>query len=348
MTMRLLSRLALSFFMLLLSLSTQALNAPIGIINGSPSAATSNTWQVALTTNNRLLKTYQFCGASLIGDKWVLTAAHCLDTLSKHDIFYATVGISNLDDPSTGQVILVKNFYTHPDFDSETFDNDIALIELDHAVNFSQCQDYCSIIALASEGTVAALTEKKVTISGWGKVTIDSYNQPTGSTPSQLNTAQLDIIPCVGAPSLLYSEDVTSNMFCAAALGWSKDSCQGDSGGPLSYMNKQTPELLGVISFGFGGCATPYYPGVYTKVENYLSWLTLMGFAPKSTLVEPANTPTITQQSQAANSTPSPSQPSSSDSASGGSTSLTMFTFLILLGMWRKNTQRSRYLPKAM
>ena len=46
------------------------------------------------------------------------------------------------------------------------------------------------------------------------------------------------------------------------------DSCQGDSGGPLSCNGK----LTGIVSFGIG-CGRPMYPGIYTKVEMYASWI---------------------------------------------------------------------------
>ena len=49
---------------------------------------------------------------------------------------------------------------------------------------------------------------------------------------------------------------------------------QGDSGGPL--MCQVEPLLpwmqVGVVSFG-QGCARKHFPGVYARVESYISWI---------------------------------------------------------------------------
>lgn len=50
------------------------------------------------------------------------------------------------------------------------------------------------------------------------------------------------------------------------------DTCRGDSGGPFTRVEK-TVELWGVTSGGNVRCGTKNFPGIYTKVVDYLHWI---------------------------------------------------------------------------
>ena len=66
---------------------------------------------------------------------------------------------------------------------------------------------------------------------------------------------------------------ITDSMICAGYPGeGGKDSCQGDSGGPLVCNKDGKAIIAGVVSFG-RACASPDYPGVYSRTTHVLDWI---------------------------------------------------------------------------
>ncbi|XP_061221410.1 trypsin I-P38-like [Neopsephotus bourkii] len=216
------------------------------IVGGYTCAANSVPFQVSLNDG------YHFCGGSLINSQWVVSAAHCYKYsmqvhLGKHNLA--------LKEP-TQQVIRVSKIILHAGFNSNTLDNDIMLIKL---ATPAQLNAAVQTVALPTS-CVTAGTE--CLISGWGNT------RSSGS-------AYPDTLQCLKAPVLsssacsrAYPGEITNNMICVGFLEGGKDSCDDDSGGPV-VCNGQ---LQGIVSWGVG-CAQKGYPGVYTKVCNYVSWI---------------------------------------------------------------------------
>ncbi|MDP3972541.1 MAG: serine protease, partial [Candidatus Nanopelagicales bacterium] len=59
---------------------------------------------------------------------------------------------------------------------------------------------------------------------------------------------------------------------CAGLPGGGVDACQGDSGGPLTASLGGETRLVGIVSEGIG-CAEAAFPGLYTRVSSFATWV---------------------------------------------------------------------------
>ncbi|XP_069835937.1 trypsin-like [Dendropsophus ebraccatus] len=216
------------------------------IVGGYTCAVNSVPYQVSLNAG------YHFCGGSLINDQWVVSAAHCY--MSRIEVRLGEHDIEVLE--GTEQFISSEKIIRHPKYNSYLLDHDIMLIKLSQPIALN------SRIQSISLPTHCDVAGTQCLISGWGNTLSSGVNYP-------------DLLQCLDAP-ILSDEDckasypgrITENMICVGYLEGGKDSCQGDSGGPVVCNG----ELQGVVSWGIG-CARQGYPGVYTKVCNYVSWI---------------------------------------------------------------------------
>lgn len=109
----------------------------------------------------------------------------------------------------------------------------------------------------------------KGVVTGWGAV------QEQGDTSVTLQEVTVPILSNIDCRKRGYGQTrITDNMLCAGFEEGKRDSCQGDSGGPLHVLNKDTGfyQVVGVVSWG-EGCAQKNYPGVYSRVNRYISWI---------------------------------------------------------------------------
>lgn len=238
------------------------------IVGGFNVKAGAWPWQVALT-----ISTPQgsfMCGGSLIAADWVMTAAHCVtdDFGRPYSASALQVRAGSLNFSSGGEERIASQLIVHHAYNSATFDSDVALIRVANPFTLSANVSPISAVTLNQEPTLAP-NGRMATVTGWGTT---SSGGPTSPTLRQVSLPIVSTQQCQATP---YGSKISQNMICAGYVTGGKDSCQGDSGGPLVVSDGNGGyRLAGVVSWG-NGCADSEYPGVYTRVSQFATWVQL-------------------------------------------------------------------------
>ncbi|XP_060723350.1 serine protease 27-like [Tachysurus vachellii] len=231
------------------------------IVGGQSSSDGAWPWQVSLQSP---VYNGHFCGGSLINKDWVLTAAHCLSSVSMSSLT-VYLGKQTLKGSNPNQIARsVKQVIIHPSYNSATQDNDIALLLLNSSVTFT---NYIRPVCLAGQGS-SFPDGTSCWITGWGSIA-SGVSLPS---PGALREAKVPTVCTCLCDFLLGHGSITANMICAGYVQGGTDTCQGDSGGPMVTKKGAVWVQAGITSWG-KGCAQAYAPGVYTLVSPYQTWI---------------------------------------------------------------------------
>uniref|UniRef100_A0A8V0ZTX9 Peptidase S1 domain-containing protein n=1 Tax=Gallus gallus TaxID=9031 RepID=A0A8V0ZTX9_CHICK len=211
---------------------------------GYSCARSAVPYQVSLNSG------YHFCGGSLISSQWVLSAAHCYK--SSIQVKLGEYNLAAQD--GSEQTISSSKVIRHSGYNANTLNNDIMLIKLSKAATLNS---YVNTVPLPTSCVTAGTT---CLISGWGN---------TLSSGCEYRIVSRNYLCMKKSPSRI-SVGSGNHGLLPMLITFAEHSLsvQGDSGGPV-VCNGQ---LQGIVSWGFG-CAQKGYPGVYTKVCNYVSWI---------------------------------------------------------------------------
>ena len=159
----------------------------------------------------------------------------------------------------------IEKIILHENYNSETYDYDIALVKLNNPVHFStRVRPVC----LPHEGMDFA-TGTNCYVTGWGKL------QEVGKFPKRLYQAKVPLVDrqnCSATYALHHGYTITERMRCAGLANGGIDACQGDSGGPLVCNRGSRWYLMGAVSWGVG-CARSNAYGVYTDISKLKPWV---------------------------------------------------------------------------
>uniref|UniRef100_A0A671UDC8 Complement factor I-like n=1 Tax=Sparus aurata TaxID=8175 RepID=A0A671UDC8_SPAAU len=232
------------------------------VVGGLPTAPTQIQWQIALEDNGKI-----DCGGAYIGGCWVLTAAHCVrPNPSAFMVKFSLWKKSSAQ--GTTDIVPVKNIQIHPKYNASSYENDIALVQLEKLPFSDKClEDNPAVRAVCVPwSTELFRINHTCSISGWGRTA-------EGKGSRVLLWANVSLIDnCGNFYGHRFNED---GMLCAGDLEGKVDSCQGDSGGPLVCEDELGVSYLwGIVSWG-EKCGQPGFPGVYTQVAHYFEWIRL-------------------------------------------------------------------------
>ncbi|XP_023370651.1 coagulation factor XI isoform X4 [Otolemur garnettii] len=231
------------------------------VVGGTTSAHGEWPWQVALHVTSPTQR--HLCGGSIIGNQWILTAAHCLYGLESPKLLRVYSGILNQSEIKEDTLFFgVQEIIIHDQYKMAESGYDIALLKLETRMNYTDSQ---RPICLPSKGDQHVIY-MDCWVTGWG------YRKLRDKIQNTLQKAKVPLMTNEDCQLRYRRQKITNKMICAGYKEGGKDACKGDSGGPLSCKHDEVWHLVGITSWG-EGCAQRERPGVYTNVVEFVDWI---------------------------------------------------------------------------
>ncbi|KAF6019647.1 hypothetical protein EB796_022010 [Bugula neritina] len=238
----------------------------LGGVGGFP--ITDWPWHVKLTIGST-----HICGGSILSDKWILTAGHCVASITNPSDIKVVYG-TNRFDGSGGTTRIARRIVIHPQYKPTlyrgsaftTYSYDFAMIQVDSIQYSARAQPAC----LPTQDDLIS-DDTNCYITGFGSIVANSQ-QP--HYPKYLQEGKTRVVSdkvCNIQYKTTYRLDVPEEWLCAGYVTAGIDSCVGDSGGPLVCLMNKRWVLQGVVSWG-SSCKQSI-PSIYAKVSVATPWI---------------------------------------------------------------------------
>ncbi|KAG7209884.1 hypothetical protein KM043_011485 [Ampulex compressa] len=228
-------------------------------------------WQVAILKKDTAESVY-VCGGTLISPRHIVTAAHCVKTHAGRDL-RVRLGEWDVNHDVEFYPYIerdVVSVYVHPEFYAGTLYNDIAILKIDHEVNFER-NPHISPACLPNQHD--DFVGNRCWTTGWGKDAFGEY----GKYQNILKEVDVPVVSNQVCERQMRNTRLGGSFklhpgFICAGGEEGKDACKGDGGGPMVCERNGRWQLAGVVSWGIG-CGQSRVPGVYTRVGFYRDWI---------------------------------------------------------------------------
>ncbi|KAI4471752.1 polyserase-related [Holotrichia oblita] len=224
------------------------------IVNGTDAQLGEFPYIVSLRRYN-----VPMCGGSIINDRCVLTAAHCVYNTNPQllSIQYGVVKTNSLVN-----IINVVDIIIHGDYKNTMLDglaNDVAILKLAAPIKFS------NVVAPVK------LPQQGQQFKDWSTTVVAGWGVPYTGGPhmNHLQKVNLFLYPDDYCESILQPSTHREYHLCAGVPEGGKAECNGDSGGPLIVEGVQA----GIVSWSDKPCGLVRKPDVHTRVANYVKWI---------------------------------------------------------------------------
>jgi len=230
-----------------------------------------------------LLRTTTYCGASLVGQRWLITAAHCIRNGDRPVDLRVVMGSSKRARffYYFFQTDSIDQIHIHPKYNNDSHAYDIAILRLKKLPDLEPGELWPVCLP---EEPVDSYAGAKATVIGWGK-TSGKQSFSSARILQELGVTVISQEECqrqwsygrgrvdIGGPKMCFKSDGAS--------------CHGDSGGGMFLKKEQLPilaetnlqqsqskqrTLIGVCSYGLADCQN-WAPEVYTKVSFVVDWI---------------------------------------------------------------------------
>ncbi|XP_063910051.1 uncharacterized protein LOC135127542 isoform X1 [Zophobas morio] len=251
------------------------------IVAGSQTKVGDYPWQAALY---RVIDKELICGGSLLNERVILTAAHCVadDEAKQFPEQLYIVGVGkyyreyNHTEDENAQFCSVHKILVPRQYKAsvQNYRSDIALIVTNNAFTLSI---YVQPVCMAWKTSIHELLTdpertKDAYVSGWG-YTVEYKD--VSAVLKQLKVPIVSEEECTKRLTPEVAQFYTDDKLCAGYINSSRSVCKGDSGGGLVTLHENRYHLIGIVSISprgtteHGGCDSQHY-SLYTKVSEYL------------------------------------------------------------------------------